>query len=170
MPSYDDITDAYPLTRLQSGMLFHSLLEKDTPTYHDISTIRISGRFDESALREVLAGVIERNDILRSSIDLGSFSTPMQLVHAAVPTPLTVEDLRGLTGAEQLRRSEEWTAAEKSAAFDLSAAPLLRLHVQVLADDAFQLGLSFHHAILDGWSLSLVTSQLLTGYDARLAA
>ncbi|MFD4691715.1 amino acid adenylation domain-containing protein [Streptomyces sp. NPDC058463] len=169
MPSYDDITDAYPLTRLQSGMLFHSLLEKDTPTYHDISTIRISGRFDESALREVLAGVIERNDILRSSIDLVSFSTPMQLVHAAVPTPFTVEDLRGLTGAEQLRRSAEWTAAEKSAAFDLSAAPLLRLHVQVLADDAFQLGLSFHHAILDGWSLSLVTSQLLTGYDARLA-
>ena len=49
MPSYDDITDAYPLTRLQSGMLFHSLLEKDTPTYHDISPIRISGSFSKKA-------------------------------------------------------------------------------------------------------------------------
>ncbi|MCH0538342.1 amino acid adenylation domain-containing protein [Streptomyces sp. MUM 203J] len=167
--THGDIVDAYPLTRLQSGMLFHSLLDGDTPTYHDISTIRLSGRFDEALLREVLAGVIARSDMLRSSIDLTGFSRPMQLVHEAVPTPLTVEDLRGLPDDEQRRRATRWTAAEKATPFDLAVAPLLKLHVQVFADDDFQLNLSFHHAILDGWSLSLVTSQLLTGYDAQLA-
>ncbi|KQV15414.1 MULTISPECIES: non-ribosomal peptide synthetase [unclassified Kitasatospora] len=164
-----DIVDAYPLTRLQSGMLYHSLLDRDTPTYHDISAIRLAGRFDRAALDEVFAGVIARSDMLRSSIDLTNFSEPMQLVHSAVPTPLTVEDLRGLPAEDQRRRAAEWTATEKATAFDLAVAPLLKLHVLVFADDDFQLNLSFHHAILDGWSLSLVTSQLLTGYDARLA-
>ncbi|MER5889841.1 amino acid adenylation domain-containing protein [Streptomyces sp. NPDC001941] len=167
--SHGEIVDAYPLTRLQSGMLYHSLLDGRTPTYHDISSIRIAGRFDEEALREVFAGVVARSDVLRSGFDLSNFSAPMQLVHSSVPTPLTVEDLRGLDEREQTERTDRWTAAEKATPFDLSLAPLLKLHVHVLADDAFQLSLSFHHAILDGWSLSLVTSQLLTGYDARLA-
>ncbi|WP_225824766.1 non-ribosomal peptide synthetase [Streptomyces naphthomycinicus] len=175
MPSHDastpaaDIVDAYPLTLLQSGMLFHSHADGDTPTYHDISAIRLSGRFDETALRASLAAVIERADILRSSFDLTRFSTPMQLVHSAVETPLTVEDLRGLGTAEQDRRVAAWTEREKATAFVLTRAPLLTLHVHVFADDDFRLNLSFHHAILDGWSLSLVTSALITGYDARLA-
>ncbi|MFI2202813.1 amino acid adenylation domain-containing protein [Streptomyces sp. NPDC020192] len=169
MPSHDDITDAYPLTLLQSGMLFHSHADADTPTYHDISAVRLSGRFDEAALRATLAGVIERSDILRSSFDLTRFSTPVQLVHASVRTPLTVEDLRGLDAAEQERRVAAWTEREKATPFVLTRAPLLTVHVHVLADDDFRLSLSFHHAILDGWSLSLVTNQLITGYDARLA-
>ncbi|MFF3072027.1 amino acid adenylation domain-containing protein [Kitasatospora sp. NPDC057904] len=169
MPNPGEIVDAYPLTRLQSGMLYHSMRDRDSPTYHDISAIRLTGPFDEDALREVLAGVIERSDVLRSAIDLANFSQPMQLVHSAVPTPLTVEDLRGLAEEEQRRRVAEWTAQEKATPFDLAAAPLLRLHVQLFADRDFRLNLSFHHAILDGWSLSLVISQLLTGYDARLA-
>ncbi|MFH8802242.1 amino acid adenylation domain-containing protein [Streptomyces sp. NPDC017936] len=169
MPSHDDIIDAYPLTLLQSGMLFHSHADGDTPTYHDISAIRLSGRFDEDALRATLAGVVERSDILRSSFDLTRFSKPMQLVHASVETPLTVEDLRGLDEDEQRRRVAEWTEREKATPFVLTRAPLLTLHVHVFADDDFQLNLSFHHAVLDGWSLSLVTSQLITGYDARLA-
>ncbi len=169
MAALDDISDAYPLTMLQSGMLFHSLADGDAPTYHDISSIRLSGRFDEAALRTSLAAVIGRSDILRSAIDLTRFSRPMQLVYAAVPTPLTVHDLRGVPAEEQRRRVAEWTEREKATPFVLSEAPLLRVHVQLFSDDDFELDLSFHHAVLDGWSLSLFTSQLLTGYDAALS-
>ncbi|WP_327351860.1 non-ribosomal peptide synthetase [Streptomyces sp. NBC_01304] len=168
MPSADDIIDAYPLTLLQSGMLFHSFADGDTPTYHDISGIRLSGPFDEAALRRSLDAVLARHDILRSSFDVTRFSQPMQLVHATVETPLTVDDLRGLDPAEQAARIAEWTAREKGTPFVLTKAPLLAVHVQVFSDSDFQLNLSFHHAVLDGWSLSLVTAQLLEGYDAGL--
>jgi amino acid adenylation domain-containing protein len=165
-----DIVDAYPLTRLQAGMLYHSQVEdRSGPTYHDISAIRLTGRFDEEALRAALAGVVARAEVLRTSVDLTGFSRPMQLVHAAAPTPLTVEDLRGLAEDEQRRRIDAWTAREKATGFDLSAAPLLRLHAHVLGDRDFRLNLAFHHAVLDGWSLSLVTADLLGGYDALLA-
>ncbi|GGK79729.1 non-ribosomal peptide synthetase [Mangrovihabitans endophyticus] len=169
MPNPSVIIDAYPLTRLQAGMLYHSLEDPDTPTYHDVSTIRLAGHFDETALRTILARVVQGSDILRSSVDLAGFSEPMQLVHASAPTPLTVDDLRELPETQQRRRVAQWAAREKVTPFDLTKPPLLRLNAHVFSDTDFQIGISFHHAILDGWSLSLVTSHLLAGYDALLA-
>ena len=52
-----------------------------------------------------------------------------------------------------------------SGTFDWTQPPLLRLHVHRRSADSFQLTLSFHHAILDGWSLSLLLSWLLAEYD-----
>ncbi|MFF2199336.1 amino acid adenylation domain-containing protein [Streptomyces sp. NPDC058145] len=163
------IQDAYPLTRLQSGMLYHSHLDPAGSTYHDLSSLRISGPFDESLLRGALAALLAGHDILRSSVELTRFSEPMQLVHDAVEPPLTVEDLSALGTAEQQERLTAWRAAEKARPFDLGTAPLLRVHAQVVSGTAFWLHLSFHHAILDGWSLSLLTSSLLSEYDRALS-
>ncbi|HET9893410.1 MAG TPA: amino acid adenylation domain-containing protein [Streptosporangiaceae bacterium] len=163
------IEDAYPLTRLQAGMLFHSHLDATGSTYHDLSTLKISGPFDEEKLRATLASLIARHEILRSAMDLTGFSEPMQLVHDTAATPLTVADLSGLSAAEQNERVARWRAAETARPFDLAVPPLLRLHAQVAGDAAFWLHLSFHHAILDGWSLSLLTSALLRGYDQSLS-
>ncbi len=154
MPTVGELIDAYPLTRLQSGMLYHSFADRDAPTYHDISSLRIAGPFDEDALREVLERVIADADILRSGFDLATYSRPMQLVYVRVTAPLTVEDLRGLGPDEQAERVDQWRAREKATPFDPAAAPLLRLHVHRFAEDDFQVNLGFHHAILDGWSLS----------------
>ncbi|MEU9634608.1 amino acid adenylation domain-containing protein [Streptomyces tendae] len=162
------IQDAYPLTRLQSGMLFHSHLDPAGATYHDLSSMKVEGPFDEGLLRDALTALLAGHDILRSSVDLTRFSEPMQLVHDHVDAPLSVEDLSGLNAPEQETRIALWRADEKTRPFDLAAAPLLRVHVHVVGDAAFWLHLSFHHAILDGWSLSLLTSSLLTEYDRAL--
>ncbi|WP_330330995.1 amino acid adenylation domain-containing protein [Streptomyces sp. NBC_00536] len=163
------INDAYPLTRLQSGMLYHSHLDTTGTTYHDLSSLKISGPFDASRLRSVLAALLAGHDILRSGVELTRFSEPMQLVHDHVEPPLTVEDLTGLTAVGQDAHITSWRAAEKARPFDLATPPLLRVHAQLVGDTSFWLNLSFHHAILDGWSLSLLTSWLLTEYDRSLA-
>ncbi|WP_030385718.1 non-ribosomal peptide synthetase [Streptomyces sp. NRRL S-241] len=163
------INDAYPLTRLQSGMLYHSHLDTTGNTYHDLSSLKISGPFDASRLRSVLAALLAGHDILRSGVELTRFSEPMQLVHDHVEPPLTVEDLTGLTAVDQDAHIALWRAGEKARPFDLAAPPLLRVHAQLVSETSFWLNLSFHHAILDGWSLSLLTSWLLTEYDRSLA-
>ncbi|MEU7004579.1 amino acid adenylation domain-containing protein [Nonomuraea sp. NPDC046570] len=165
MPHVDD---AYPLTRLQAGMLFHSWLDAGLSTYHDLSSLRVQGPFDADALRGVLAMLAEGHDVLRTSVDLTRFSEPMQLVHVGVQIPLTVADLRRLDPARQEEDVETWRRAERAREFDLAVPPLLSVHVQQLGETDFWLNLSFHHAILDGWSLSLLTSQLLREYDRAL--
>ncbi|MEU5693027.1 amino acid adenylation domain-containing protein [Actinosynnema sp. NPDC020468] len=163
----NDIEDAYPLTLLQSGMLFHSALDRGTATYHDISTLRVSGPFDQDALRATLGALTARHEILRTGIDLTRFSTPLQLVHRDVEIPFSAEDLRG--EPDQEARIAAWREEEKATPFQTSLAPLLRVHVQRLAEEEFLLNIAFHHAILDGWSLSLLTTELLADYDAALA-
>jgi amino acid adenylation domain-containing protein len=163
------IEDAYPLTRLQTGMLYHSHLDASGSTYHDLLCLKVTGPFDADRLRQVLTALAVGHEVLRSGMDLITYSEPMQLVYDTAELPLAVEDLTGLDESAQSGWIARWRAAEKVAPFDLATPPLLRVCAQLLSGQAFWLNLSFHHAILDGWSLSLLTSWLLRKYDEALA-
>lgn len=162
----DDVDDAYPLSMLQAGMIFHS--EYDHGAYHVVDSMRLHCPFDAMHLADALAGVMARHPVLRTSIDLSRYSEPLQLVHRTVPVPLTVEDLRFLPLAEQERAIREWVASEKQRPFQLGQAPLLRVHVHRLTDETIQLTVSEHHAILDGWSLNTLLAEFFTEYFARI--
>ncbi|MFE6701620.1 amino acid adenylation domain-containing protein [Streptomyces sp. NPDC057718] len=165
----DGVTDAYPMTRLQGGMLFHSDLSGTGTEYHNVSTYRLAAGFCERSWREAVAGLLRRHEILRTSFDLGRFDEPMQLVWGRVPLPLTFEDLRGLTGAERDTAADRRFERERAALFDPLTAPLIRFHVQRLTDDTLQLFISEHHAILDGWSERSLFAELLLGYGRGLS-
>ncbi|GII04200.1 amino acid adenylation domain-containing protein [Planobispora takensis] len=152
------IEDAYPLATLQAGMLFHS--ELDASTYHDLTTLTVRGRFDRKAMEATLSDLAARHPILRTGFDLTGFSEPLQLVHDAATIPLEV-----VASGEG---PATWREAEKRRPFDWSRPPLLRVCVHLLEPARFALSVSFHHAILDGWSLASLITELLERYSARL--
>ncbi len=153
------IEDAYPLTRLQAGMLFHSDYSPESSVYHDVLTHHLQAPFHAAALREALARMTARHPVLRTSFDLASFSEPLQLVHREVKADVVIDDLRHLDPGRQEELLTAWLEEERAQPFDWSRAPLLRIFVHCRSEETFQLTLSFHHAILDGWSLA----SLLTG-------
>src|SRR6185312_13116636 len=75
------VVDAYPLTALQAGMLFHSELMPEAGQYHDIFSFHLRMPFDEEALRATLQQLIDLHPVLRTSFNLSEFSEPLQLVH-----------------------------------------------------------------------------------------
>src|SRR5579864_9213331 len=164
------LDDAYPLTALQSGMLYHGAWSAESTLYHNVSSFRLAGAFDEEALRGAIDRLLARHAVLRTSFDLGRYGVPLQLVHRRVEAPLVVEDLRGLPAAEQERRLAAALAAERRRKFDGSAAPLLRFRVQRLAAEVFQLTWAEHHAILDGWSVASMMAELFQLYRRRRRA
>ncbi|MDQ1538283.1 MAG: hypothetical protein QOE58_2676, partial [Actinomycetota bacterium] len=89
-----DCEDAYPLTVLQQGMVFHQL---ESAAYVNVSGVPVQATFDEAAFRRAVDHVIRRHPMLRTSFDLSTYDEPVQLVHPWVPTPVTIRDLR--TGA-----------------------------------------------------------------------
>ena len=167
MPT-DAVEDAYPLTRLQAGMLFHSEYQPDSAIYHDIFSYQLRAPFDAQALRDALQQLVDSHPILRTSFELASFSQPLQLVHRAVAAPLQIDDLRPLAESEQAAALAAWIEAEKRRPFDWAAPPLLRFHAHRRAADSFQFSVSFHHAILDGWSVASMLTELFQRYLARL--
>ena len=163
-----NIEDAYPLAALQLGMIYHSSIELTSAVYHDMIRRQIRGPFVLAPFRDALQEVIDRHPILRTSFALGGFTEPLQLVHRHVEMPLTVADIRHHSAEEQERILNAWFDAEKQRGFDWQQAPLLRIQVHRYADNQFSLGLSFHHAILDGWSVATLLTELLQRYAIRL--
>jgi amino acid adenylation domain-containing protein len=163
-----DVDDAYPLTMLQKGMLFHSEMAPDSAIYHGVTSLHLRAPFEEAALRRALEVMSARHPVLRTSFDLTNFAEPLQLVHGAAQIPLVVDDLRGISSDEQERVLNEVFDDEKRRRFDWAAAPLLRFRAHRRSDDSFQLTYACHHAILDGWSVALMLTEMFNLYRNAL--
>lgn len=160
----DGVEDAYPLTMLQAGMLFHSSLDPGAAVYHNVGSYHLRAPFDLEAFGAAVGRLLARHPVLRTSFDLVNFSEPMQLVHRAVPLPLEVEDLRGTSTRDQEKVIQNWIESEKQRQFVSTRPPLLRFHIHRRSDDTFQFGMTEHHAILDGWSVASVMTELFQTY------
>jgi amino acid adenylation domain-containing protein len=164
----EGIADAYPLTQLQAGMLYEEQMSAEQTLYHDIFSFHIRMPLDEAAWTRVLQDVVDRNATLRTGFDLARFSEPLQIVHAARPAHCTFDDLGTLPAGEQERRIEGWISEDRLRRFEYDAPPLLRFHLIRRSADTTQVVFGFHHAILDGWSVAQMFTQLLRAYLAEL--
>ena len=164
----EGVEDAYPLARIQAGVIFHSQSSPDSPMYHDIFLYHLRVYFDEKLLQKAVQQLVDRHPILRTSFDLTNLSEPLQLVHQTLSVPVQVEDMRSLEPGQQREALATWIEAEKSRHFDWSSPPMIRFFVHRLTDDTFYIVLSFHDCILDGWSTASLLTELLERYCTLL--
>ncbi|MEV7080280.1 amino acid adenylation domain-containing protein [Streptomyces sp. NPDC093516] len=155
--------DAWPLTKLQSGMIYHSLLDETSPVYHDIFDYELAGVADPDGLTRAVRETVAHHPPLRSLFDLERYDEPLQVVLrrdavGAAPS-LEVVDLTGLPADAQDRAIAEWIEDEKGRPLDLGRPPL-RFRVHLRGGGRVNLAFSFHHLILDGWSVALVVEEI----------
>ncbi|MEU8977229.1 amino acid adenylation domain-containing protein [Streptomyces sp. NPDC048309] len=167
----EGVVDAYPLSQVQLGMVLEMLADDGLNKYHNTSTFRIKdGRpFDEDALARAARTVVERHEMLRTSIELEDFEIPLQLVHAVADAPVAVRDLRGSSAEEFEEARRAHIARERGELFDLKRAPLLRISALVESDEAWHLGFTHCHAITEGWSQQSLLMEVLGLYHAYAA-
>ena len=120
--------------------------------------------FDEGALRGALQRLVQRHAVLRTAFDLTSYSEPLQLVQRQVTVPLVVDDLSHLSEAEQEAMIAAWQETEEQRYIDWRHAPLLRFQVHRRSAERFQFSFAEHHAILDGWSVATLLTELFRNY------
>ncbi|PRY44810.1 non-ribosomal peptide synthetase [Umezawaea tangerina] len=164
-----DVVDAYPMTAMQSGMIYHQEIAPGARVYHIMLSYRVRGVMDPVAFRAAAQAVTDAHPVLRTSFDLANDLGPVQRVHTGVTVPVEVEDLTRLGADEQRERIRQVVARETATDFDLSAPPLLRLVVLTTSDEDYQLIFTHHHAILDGWSVNVFFEDLQAQYRALLA-
>ncbi|MFE4515306.1 amino acid adenylation domain-containing protein [Kitasatospora sp. NPDC056783] len=163
------LADAYPMVSMQLSMVFHMEIAGGTDSYHNVNSYRISGDLDERAFRRSVAEAMDRHAVLRTGLDLSGYGEPLQLVHGRLPAPVEFADLRGTDEPGQDAAVREVFDTHRLTPFDLTAPPLFRITVQRLAEDAFQLTVSEHHAILDGWSFTSLLTEILERHTALAA-
>src|SRR5690606_25262376 len=121
------IDDAYPLSKLQAGLIFQSELVKGASWYHDIQTYRINAPFNEEKFRAALKRMLKEHPIFRTSYHLEGFSEFVQMVHQNVPLPLFVEDWSSLEKDAQARELEKFYDVESHYEFKWSKPELIRI-------------------------------------------
>ncbi|MGI8964719.1 MAG: amino acid adenylation domain-containing protein, partial [Limisphaerales bacterium] len=163
-----DAEDAYPMAQLQTGMIYHSEYNLKSAIFHDVFSFRFNVPYDFANLKKAIQQLAQRHTIFRTSFDLGNFSQPLQILHKEVEVPFGAEDLRKSTPEAQHEALVAWVDKEKYHRFDWSVAPMMRLHVHRYTDDTFQFIVSFHHIVMDGWSLAAMLTELFQDYFAIL--
>ena len=160
--------DAYPMSALQAGMVFHTQLEQFNGIYHDIMAEHVKCPWDRACFEQALRSCVREHPILRTGFRLDG-DRPLQHVYASVELPLEVEDLRGQSAEEQDAYLAQWIEARKRHVFDWERGPLFHIHIFRRTDESFEFVLSFHHAVLDGWSRAVLTTTLYNRYESLLS-
>nr|WP_225732372.1 non-ribosomal peptide synthetase [Nocardia sp. JCM 34519.1] len=167
---YPGLSDVWPLTPLQSGMLFHALLaDTSVDMYTTQFVLDLGGEVDARRLREAAQAVLDRHDNLRVAFAADADGNPVQVVQDSVEVPWRQIDLNNLDPAEVAAELASIKAADLAEHFDMSAAPLLRFAlIRSGIDDAgaarYHLLVTSHHILIDGWSMPLLMKDLLTCY------
>jgi amino acid adenylation domain-containing protein/non-ribosomal peptide synthase protein (TIGR01720 family) len=165
-PGADDraIEDVYPLSPVQEGILFHTLMAPESGVYVQQFTCRLRGALDVEAFAAAWRSVLARHPVLRTSFRSNDANRPAQVVYRHVPLPFEQDDWRGLNPVQQAERLKRYLAADRVEGFNLSEAPLLRLALLRREDDAYQLVWTYSHLVMDGWCLPIVLSEVLAFY------
>ncbi|MGO7172186.1 condensation domain-containing protein, partial [Rhizobium leguminosarum] len=160
----ETIEDAYPLSQLQAGMLYHMQLTPDAPDYHNVNSYFLRGVLDVECFQAAVDYVVARHPVLRTSFDFIHYSEPLQLVHKTATLEVKSKDISTVTTSEQEDIISAFVEKEARHPFDLTSPSLLRLYLYRRSEDTFELTITECHAILDGWSLHLILSEIFGSY------
>ena len=156
-----NVQDIYPLAPLQQGILYHHL----SATGRDPYLLQWRLAFDDQARLQAWAAalqkVIDRHDILRTSIHWEGLESPQQVVWRTARLQLqAIEADPGEHGAAL------WTRLQRGIEppyprLALDQAPLMRLvHAPDPAGGEVLAVLLFHHLVLDNTAMEVVSQEM----------
>jgi len=160
------IEDVLALSPLQEGILFQTLYSSGSGMYVEQFSLALHAPVAIAAFERAWQKVLDRHAVLRTSFHWEDVERPVQVVERGLTVPLCQEDWSPLEEAEQLARLQEFLETDRNSGFDLARAPLIRITLIRLAEARHQLIISFHHIILDGWSLRVLFTEVAAYYEA----
>lgn len=137
---------------------------KDASKAYIISTrLEMQGSLDLSAMNMAIKNVIERHESLRSVFSAdGAFMTIFKVIEPNI----IFHDLANNTNFEQEATLNDYLKKEVETNFDLVNGPLIKFGILKFSDLDYQIVITAHHIICDGWSMSIILQDLSTLYSA----
>ncbi|MGA9870354.1 MAG: amino acid adenylation domain-containing protein [Rhodococcus sp. (in: high G+C Gram-positive bacteria)] len=155
--TFGALTDVWPLTPLQRGLLFHADLTRDgVDVYTAQIVFDLGGDVDGERLRRAAQRLLDRHDNLRAAFAHDSRGLPVQVIPAQCEVPWREVDTT---------EPESLIAEERSRRFDMATAPLVRFAL-IRSGTRTTLVITNHHILFDGWSMPILIKELLVLYAA----
>ncbi len=149
-----------PLSALQTGILAASGSSKSDQVYVTQAVFQLSELVDAKRWSNVWRALIERHEALRAIFLTDRASEPVQVIVDSAFAEIPVLHLQSQALLESTLKTE------REQGFDLEREPPLRLKLITVNDRCFHV-LTFHHVLLDGWSVENLMSEALALYASR---
>ncbi|MDQ1353666.1 MAG: hypothetical protein QG657_3972, partial [Acidobacteriota bacterium] len=161
----DGIEDVYPMSDIQKGMVFHSLKDRKAAVYHDQMIFQpiISG-FNKEIFKKAFVMLVEKHSLLKTAFDLDTYEEPMQLVYRKISYDIEHYDISSMPKKEQEDYLLRFLVEDREKVFEINTPPLWRLRTFDTGNDRICGVLIFHHAIMDGWSIASLTTEVMNTY------
>ncbi|WP_051712283.1 non-ribosomal peptide synthetase [Spirillospora albida] len=163
MVDRQNIESIFGLAPMQQGMLLSHAMDAGSDAYVEQFDFTVTGEIDAGHMRTALAALSRHFSVLRSIFSFRNTDEPYQIVLKEWSPELDVLDYRHETDIGE--RVEAFKAADRARGFDLSKDVLVRATLLRVAEDRWHLVFTFHHIIMDGWSLGPLFGTLFGYYD-----
>ncbi|OBH43765.1 non-ribosomal peptide synthetase [Mycobacterium sp. E183] len=161
LQNHYDTADILPLTALQEGLLFHATTARDLGDLYAMQLdVTVAGPLDPRRLHDAVRAVVERHPNLAARF-CRQFDQPVQIIPAH---PLAVWRYEAVEADDRIQGI---CADERAAVGDLTAGPVFRVALLRTGESLHRIVLTFHHIVLDGWSLPILLHEIFACYQGR---
>lgn len=165
----ENLEEVFALTPVQEGIFFHSQLEPELSPYLGQVAWSVEGELDPYRLVTTWRRLVRRHAALRTVFREGR-KDPVQIALKRLPCGIAVVNLESLDEARRKAQLRALLAEERRIGLDLANGPLIRIWLFRCGRRRSRLVMTFHHIILDGWSLSILFKDLTAVYRAEIDA
>ncbi|NIM12912.1 MAG: amino acid adenylation domain-containing protein [Candidatus Aminicenantes bacterium] len=162
--SQQDIEDIFALTPLQEGMLFHYLQDPKGDQYFEQLCLNISGGIDIEVFEQAWNSVIDTNEMLRTVFRWENVKNPIQIVLKEYLLQPRYYDFSGKDRTERKMLLDEIKTRDRNEKFDLQDVPF-RVTLGKTSENQYELMVSHHHILYDGWSSGIILKEFFTTYN-----
>ncbi|WP_228469442.1 non-ribosomal peptide synthetase [Paenibacillus sp. JNUCC31] len=160
------IENVYPLTPLQKEMLYESERNPISGAYFVQIMFDMRGDFDSASFAQSLDQLMQRHAILRTNFYSDFIDIPLQIVYQEKKFEFNYEDVTGTSERQRKTYVDEYIEQDKARGFDLQQDSLIRMSVIRTKHEEYRVIWSFHHILMDGWCMSLISKEIFENYFA----
>src|SRR5690554_655992 len=162
----EDIEDIIALTPMQAGMLFHYVRNPASSYYVEQLSLRLTGALDRSKFLQAWDFVISVNEMLRTLFKWEKIKTPVQIILKESPLHFVFHDFSAEKHSQKMVKKIK--LEDREAKFDLSKVPF-RIILCKTAEKQYEMIISYHHILFDGWSNGILLREFLDAYNMLVA-
>ena len=153
-----------PSSEAQREIWLALLINEDaTRAYNESIGLSFNGEMHGQHLREALAQTFNRHDSLRSTF---SEDGTLIRIHEEMQFDIKIDDCTDLDEHKLNQRLAEIRLAEVDTQFDLKAGPYARGRVIQKGAKQWEVIITTHHIVCDGWSIDLLIRDFADAYNA----
>lgn len=164
----DNIRSISHLTPIQEGILYHHALDSESQIYFEQFSFLLEGSVDPSLLQQAFQEMMASHGILRSAFLSEGLERPRMVELDRVPLQFTVRDFSNLPAEEAQTACAQLKIQDRENGFDLVKGELMRVHLILLGEQVMVMW-SYHHILLDGWSMGILVKELFERYGSLVA-